>query len=77
MPDHAGINEEARQVLIVREQLRHRAMGRLGALWGAVQNVGIGFGYRPVRALMWIVAVVAASTGWFAWSGTAAGDKGG
>ncbi|GGN35729.1 hypothetical protein FHR83_006226 [Actinoplanes campanulatus] len=64
-----GREQEARQVLVVRERLRHRAKGRLGALWGAVQNVTIGFGYRPGRALLWLLAVVAASTGWFAWSG--------
>ena len=61
-----GREQEARQVLLVRERLRHRAMGRLGAAWGAVQNVGIGFGYRPVRALLWLVAIIAAGTGWFA-----------
>jgi hypothetical protein len=64
-----GREQEARQVLLVRERLRHRAMGRLGAAWGAIQNIGIGFGYHPVRALLWLVAVIAAGTGWFAASG--------
>lgn len=64
-----GREQEARQVLLVRERLRHQTMGRLGAAWGAIQNVGIGFGYRPVRALLWLMAVVAAGTGWFAFSG--------
>jgi hypothetical protein len=64
-----GREQEARQVLLVRERLRHRAMGRLGAVWGAVQNIGIGFGYRPVRALLWLVAVIVAGTGWFAVAG--------
>ncbi|MBM2620705.1 hypothetical protein JIG36_34920 [Actinoplanes sp. LDG1-06] len=64
-----GREQEARQVLVVRERLRHRAMGTLGSLWGSVQNVAIGFGYRPLRALLWLLVVVAAGTGWFAWSG--------
>lgn len=64
-----GREQESRQVLLVRERLRHRAMGRIGAAWGAVQNVGIGFGYRPVRALLWLVAVVATGTAWFASTG--------
>lgn len=64
-----GREQEARQVLLVRERRRHQTMGRLGAAWGAVQNVGIGFGYHPFRALLWLVAVVAAGTGWFALSG--------
>src|SRR6185503_21310899 len=53
----------------VRERLRHRAMGRLGAVWGAVQDVAIGFGYRPARALWWLLAVLALSTGWYAVAG--------
>lgn len=63
-----GREQEAREVLMVRERRRHRAMGRLGATWGAVQDTAIGFGYRPLRALLWLLVVVAASTSWFAWS---------
>jgi hypothetical protein len=70
-----GREQEARQVLIVRERGRHRAMGGLGALWGAIQNVAIGFGYRPLRALLWLLVVVAAGAGWFAWSGPLAPVK--
>ena len=44
-----GREPEAREVLRVRERLRHRAMGRLGAIWGTVQDVAIGFGYQPRR----------------------------
>ncbi|SDS96446.1 hypothetical protein SAMN04489716_2106 [Actinoplanes derwentensis] len=64
-----GREQEARRVRVVRERRRHRAMGWAGAVWGAVQDAGIGFGYRPGRALLWLLAVVAGSTGWFAWSG--------
>jgi hypothetical protein len=64
-----GREQEARQVLLVRERLRHRATGRLGTAWGAIQDVGIGFGYRPGRALLWLLAVIAAGTGWFAAAG--------
>ncbi|MFC4068437.1 hypothetical protein [Actinoplanes subglobosus] len=64
-----GREHEARQVRVVRERRRYRAMGWAGAVWGAVQEAGIGFGYRPGRALAWLLAVVAASTAWFAWSG--------
>ncbi|WP_432993352.1 hypothetical protein [Dactylosporangium sp. CA-233914] len=70
-----GREQEAREVLRVRERLRHRAMGRLGALWGAVQDATIGFGYRPARALLWLVAVLAAGSGWFGWSGPLAAVK--
>jgi hypothetical protein len=64
-----GREQEARQVLRVRERLRHRSMGRLGAAWGAVQDAVIGFGYRPARALLWLVAVLAAGSTWFAAGG--------
>ncbi|GAA1655025.1 hypothetical protein GCM10009828_100840 [Actinoplanes couchii] len=64
-----GREQDARRVLVVRERRRYRAAGWAGAVWGAVQEAGIGFGYRPVRALLWLLLVVAGSTGWFAWSG--------
>lgn len=64
-----GGEQEAREVLRVRERLRHRAMGRLGAVWGAVQDIVIGFGYRPARAALWLILVLAAGSGWFAWTG--------
>jgi hypothetical protein len=64
-----GREQEAKQVLRVRERLRHRAMGRLGGVWGSVQDITIGFGYRPLRALLWLVTVLALGSGWFAWSG--------
>jgi hypothetical protein len=64
-----GREQEARQVLRVRERRRHGAMGWAGAAWGAVQDATIGFGYRPARALLWLVAVLGAGGGWFAWRG--------
>lgn len=64
-----GREHDANEVLRMRERLRHRAMGRIGAMWGAVQDVVIGFGYRPARALLWLVAVLATASGWFVWSG--------
>jgi hypothetical protein len=70
-----GREGEARQVLRVRERLRHRAMGRLGAIWGTVQDATIGFGYRPARALLWLVAVLAGGSAWFALSGPLAPVK--
>lgn len=64
-----GREQEARQVRVARERRRYRAMGWAGTVWGAVQDAGLGFGYRPGRALAWLLLVVAASTGWFTWSG--------
>jgi hypothetical protein len=64
-----GREPEAREVLRMRERRRHKAMGRLGACWGAVQDATIGFGYHPARALLWLVTVFAAGSAWFAWSG--------
>ncbi|GAA3455764.1 hypothetical protein [Dactylosporangium matsuzakiense] len=70
-----GREGEARQVLRVRERRRHRAMGRLGASWGAVQDATIGFGYRPARALLWLIAVLAGGSTWFALHGPLAPVK--
>jgi uncharacterized protein YjbI with pentapeptide repeats len=64
-----GREQEAREVRVVRERRRYRAWGWAGAAWGMIQDVGIGYGYRPGRALLWLLMVVAGSTAWFAWSG--------
>lgn len=60
-----GHEQHARQVLRAKERLRHRALGRLGGLWGAVQDAVVGFGYLPARALGWLAFVLACGTCYF------------
>jgi hypothetical protein len=40
-------------------------MGPLGSIWGVIQDVTVGFGYRPGHALAWLVAVLTAATVYF------------
>lgn len=60
---HEAREQEARQILRRKERLRHRALGRLGTLWGAVRDATVGFG--PGRALAWLAVLLAAGTAYF------------
>lgn len=60
-----GHEQEARRALRSKERLRHRAMGPLGSIWGVIQDVTVGFGYRPGHALAWLAAVLTAATVYF------------
>jgi hypothetical protein len=41
----------------------------LGAFWGALQEIMVGFGYRPGRALVWLTAMLGTATIYFQLSG--------
>lgn len=60
-----GREQEARRVPRSKEQLRHKAMGRLGSMWGTIQDITVGFGYRPGRALAWLFAVLTVGATYF------------
>lgn len=49
-----GQPEEARTVWYVREREQRREAAALAKFWGAVQDVMLGYGYRPWRALAWL-----------------------
>lgn len=61
-----GHDEQARTVQLAQQ--RHRRLGlRLAARWwGHIQDAVLGYGYRPGRALLWLIALVAALSGYFA-----------
>jgi hypothetical protein len=61
-----GHEAEARYVLRNKELRRHRQLGPAGRLWGWVQHVTVGFGYAPGRALLWLAALLALGTAYFA-----------
>ncbi|MYW03943.1 oxidoreductase [Streptomyces sp. SID3343] len=62
----AGEDEDARSVLLAKQRRRRDTLGVPGRLWGHVQDVAIGYGYRPARALGWLIALVAVGTAVFA-----------
>jgi hypothetical protein len=49
-----GQPEEARTVWYIREREQRREAAKLAKLWGVVQDVMLGYGYRPWRALAWL-----------------------
>ncbi|MFJ9697532.1 hypothetical protein [Kitasatospora sp. NPDC101183] len=65
----AGREQAAREVLIHRERLRHRALHLPGRVWGRLLEAVIGYGYRPARALLWLLLLLAVGTAYFAVAG--------
>jgi hypothetical protein len=61
----AGRDDDARTVLLAGERRRRGTLGRLGRLWGRLQDVTVGYGYRPVRAAVWLLVLFAVGTAVF------------
>lgn len=62
----AGEDDDARAVLLAKQRRRRETLSVPGRAWGHVQDVAIGYGYRPARAFGWLVALVAVGTAVFA-----------
>jgi hypothetical protein len=60
-------HEGAARTVLLRKQ-RHRRAGQrpLAKAWGYVQDVTVGYGYRPGRAAVWLAALLALGTWVFA-----------
>ncbi|MFJ6755160.1 hypothetical protein ACIQNK_09040 [Streptomyces sp. NPDC091273] len=54
-----GLPVEARAVQYEKERRSNRSRSGPARAWGAVQDILVGYGYRPWRALCWLVLVVA------------------
>jgi hypothetical protein len=61
----AGRDDDARTVLLAGERHRREGLARPGRWWGRVQDLTIGYGYRPARAAAWLVALLALGTAVF------------
>jgi hypothetical protein len=57
-----GEPAQARVVLLARERARRRSLTLLPRAWGVLQDVVAGYGYRPWRAVTWLVVLLAAGT---------------
>jgi hypothetical protein len=57
-----GQTSQARAVQYERERLEHRSATWLARAWGSVQDVTVGYGYRPWRALVWLAVLLATGT---------------
>lgn len=72
----SGNDEHASTVLLRKQQQRFAALSRgyrllrpIVWLWSTLQWVVVGYGYRPMRALGWLVLLLAAGTAWFSMAG--------
>jgi hypothetical protein len=57
-----GEPEQARTILLARERVERQAASRPVRLWGFVQDVTLGYGYRPWRALAWLAVLLIAGS---------------
>jgi hypothetical protein len=69
----SGNEEHASAVLLEKQRWRYvalaegyRVLGPLVRLWSWSQRWMVGYGYRPMRALFWLMTVLTAGTIWFA-----------
>ena len=61
-----GHDEQARTVHLAKQRHRRRGLRPMARLWGYLQDATLGYGYRPGLAMLWLVALVAALSGYFA-----------
>ncbi len=57
-----GRDDDARTVLLALERRRRGGLSRAGRWWGRLQDVTVGYGYRPLRAAAWLVVLFAVGT---------------
>ncbi|MCX5008852.1 membrane-associated oxidoreductase [Streptomyces sp. NBC_00638] len=53
-----GHEDEARTVSLLKERLRRRTLPRPAQVWGVIQDITVGYGYRPMRAALWLLALL-------------------
>ncbi|WP_443054139.1 oxidoreductase [Streptomyces sp. IBSBF 2435] len=74
----AGEDTEAREVLLARQRRRRETLTPAGRVWGWLQDITVGYGYRPGRAAVWMAVLWALGALYFALHPTpAAADAGG
>jgi hypothetical protein len=61
-----GQPSQAREVMYARERIHVRARTPLARAWSVLQDVTVGYGYRPSRALAWLMVLLAAGSVTFA-----------
>lgn len=62
----SGEDAEAREVLLAKQRRRRETLPVAGRVWGWLQDVTVGYGYRPGRAAVWMAVLWALGAVWFA-----------
>ncbi|MGZ3118854.1 membrane-associated oxidoreductase [Streptomyces sp. H62] len=54
-----GDDDAARRVQLAKQRRRRRTLPWYGRLWGHLQDVTVGYGFRPLRAGGWLLSLLA------------------
>ena len=57
-----GQPAQARHVLYARERIQHQGKGPASKAWSLLQDITVGYGYRPRRALGWLALLLIAGS---------------
>ncbi|MEV0822161.1 hypothetical protein [Nonomuraea rubra] len=57
-----GSEADARETLLAGQQQRRHTLPGYARFWGRLQDVTVGYGFRPLRAAGWLVALLAVGT---------------
>lgn len=56
---HVGDDDAARLVQLAKQRRRRTTLAWYGRLWGYVQDATVGYGFRPLRAALWLLSLMA------------------
>lgn len=56
---HVGDDDAARLVQLAKQRRRRTALTWYGRLWGYLQDGVVGYGFRPLRAAVWLLSLMA------------------
>jgi hypothetical protein len=60
-----GRDADARTVQLAKYRRRRPALAWYARWWGRLQDITVGYGYRPARAALWLLALLALGTAIF------------
>jgi hypothetical protein len=60
-----GLDAEGRSVLLAKQRDRRAIQTPPRKFWGLMQDLTVGYGYRPFRAAMWLITLAAAGSIYF------------
>ncbi|WP_238153675.1 membrane-associated oxidoreductase [Streptomyces xinghaiensis] len=55
---HVGDDDAARLVQLAKQRRRRATLTWYGRLWGYVQDAAVGYGFRPLRAAVWLLSLM-------------------
>lgn len=61
-----GEDSQAREVLLAKQRRRHETLPPAARVWGFLQDITVGYGYRPGRAALWMAVLWALGATYFA-----------